>query len=203
MRPIVILACGWALFVLYAYPGTMTEEAFASAGALHVVWRALDAVVVAPFSIVALQSLAWLAGVHRIALRFASLRAAALAAGGSLLCPPVLGGLSTVSSHALAVALAAGAGGLALGRLRWLAAAPLAFAVWLVATAGDATPVTERARLVAAGIAWSRTPLQRGLAHVAIAPRGAWLWLVAAATLAAAVALARRFSPRAAASDAS
>lgn len=195
----MILAIGWSLFVLYAYPGAMTEEAFAGTGALHAVWRAVDWIVVAPFSVVALQSAAALAGAHAIARRYASPGAAALAACAAVLCAPMLGGLAVVSSHALAVGLALLGAGLALrgDRARWVAAAPFALALLLVITAGDATVVDDRERLVAAGIAWSKTPLQRAVAHAVVAPRGLWLWLAAAAGVAAATALAARLSPRA------
>jgi hypothetical protein len=202
VRPQVILAIGWSLFVLYAYPGAMTEEAFAGTGMLHAVWRALDWIVVAPFSVVALQAAATLAGANAIARRYASAGAAALAACAALLCAPMLGGLAVVSSHALAVALALLGGGLALrtDRARWAAALPFAVALLLVFTAGDATVVDDRQRLAAAGIAWSKTPLQRAIAHAVVTPRGLWLWLTAAASVAAATALAARLSPRARAS---
>jgi len=148
------------------------------------------------------QSAAALWGAHAIARRYASPGAAALAACAALLCAPMLGGLAVVSSHALAVALALFGAGLALrpDRARWAAAAPFVLALLLVVTAGDSTVVDDRQRLVAAGIAWSKTPLQRGIAHATIVPRGLWLWLAAAASVAAATALAARLSPRARAS---
>lgn len=196
MRPFVILALAWSLFVLLAYPGTMTEEAFEHAGALHVVWHALDTVIVAPFSVVALQSAVWLVGANLLARRFGPPGAEPLVASAALLCAPMLGGLAVVSSHTLAVALAMLGTGLALHRPRWLAAPPFALAAWLVVTAGNSTLVTDRARLIAAGIPWGKTPVQRALAHVIVAPRGVWLWLASAASLAAAIAIARRLSRR-------
>ena len=195
----MLLAIGWSLFILYAYPGGMTEEAFAGTGALHAVWRVLDWFVVAPFSVVALQGAAALAGAHAIAQRYTTPGAAALAACAALLCAPMLGGLAVVSSHALAIALALLAVGLVLrtDRAGWLAIAPFALALVLVFTAGDATVVDDHERLAAAGIAWSKTPLQRGLAHAVVTPRGLWMWLAAAGSIAAATALAARLSPKA------
>ena len=200
MRPIVILALGWSLFVLLVYPGTMTEEAFASHGAFGLAWRALDFVIVAPFSVLAAQSLAWLAGAHLVARRFTSSRAAALAACASLVCAPILGGMAVVSSHALAVGLALLGGGLLvqrdLGRARWAGIAPLVLALLLVITAGDATIVTDKDRLVAAGIPWAKTVVQRAVAHLTIAPRGIALWLASAFAVAATTAIARRLAAR-------
>jgi hypothetical protein len=109
LRPSVILAVGWASFVLVSYPGVMTMDSFdqleeARAGfftdshppAMAALWSVVDRICAGPFGMLAIQGTAFLIGLYWILRRAMSQRVAALVACVVLLYPPVLATMTVI-----------------------------------------------------------------------------------------------------------
>jgi hypothetical protein len=107
--PAIILAAGWIVFVLYAYPGVMTMDSFdqlregrawyftdAHPPAMAALWGIVDRVYSGPFGMLVIHSVAFLAGVWLILRRAMSPRRAALLAVAVMLFPPVLAPLAVI-----------------------------------------------------------------------------------------------------------
>lgn len=140
MKPIVILAIGWCAFVLYAYPGIMAADSYAafagdSSPPLYAwIWSVLDYIVAGPFGMLAVQSIAFLAGAYLIAERIVPPRAAAICACIALLAPPTLPIMAVMWPHALFAGLALLGAGLVLRGARIAGAVALAVAAVMLAT---------------------------------------------------------------------
>ena len=104
-----ILAAGWLLFVVYAYPGMMSTDSVdqllqARTGPIHdwfppmmaYLWRWTDRVIAGPFPMLVLQSVLFLLGLDGILRRILSPRAAAIATSAILLFPPVLAPMAVI-----------------------------------------------------------------------------------------------------------
>ncbi|HET9991228.1 MAG TPA: hypothetical protein VFQ65_22000, partial [Kofleriaceae bacterium] len=102
-QPAVILAAGWAVFVLYAYPGTLTFDSIdvliqARAGSYRddqppivtALWALVEHVIAGPFGMLVLQSVALLAGLYLVFRITFAARGAAIAAVAVFLFPPVM-----------------------------------------------------------------------------------------------------------------
>jgi len=107
--PRVVLAVGYAVFLIYAYPGYMTAEAAdqlidARAGsftdwhspAMSELWRLVEWGVAGPFGMLVVQSGLVLGGAYHLLRRAMSPRAAAVAAAAVLLFPPVLAPIAAI-----------------------------------------------------------------------------------------------------------
>lgn len=117
-RPGVILAAGWFLLALYAFPGQMTAESFEALRqartrffapenppAWSAIWRWCELVLAGPLPMFLVQSVAFLVGAFAILRRLMSERAAAVATAGMLVFPPLMVPLATVWSHSLMTSL--------------------------------------------------------------------------------------------------
>ena len=138
-----ILALGWLIAFVYAYPGRMSAESFAYlkqarskfasdayAPAISALWRLLELVFAGPASLLALQLTAFVAGTYWIAKRWLDERTAAWAVLAVVVFPPVLVNVGAISTASVASCLlACGAGALLQQRRR------LGFAALVVATA--------------------------------------------------------------------
>jgi len=118
LSPRTILAIGWGLFAIHAYPGLMAADSFSQlAGArsctftgdeppmLQAIWAVLDRIIAGPFPMLALQSMTFVVGAFLLARRLVQPRAAALCAVLVLLSPPVLATIAVVCTHALLAGL--------------------------------------------------------------------------------------------------
>lgn len=103
VSPVTILAIGWALFLIYAYPGYMSKDSFdqlldsrwADYRDWHPplmarIWSVVEIFVTGPFGMLLLQSGMFLFGLYYVFRRVASHRAASLAAVCVMLFPPVM-----------------------------------------------------------------------------------------------------------------
>jgi hypothetical protein len=104
-----ILLAGWLPFLLYAYPGYMDTAAvdslidsrYGQIGDWHSpimtwVWEVVGIVISGPAGMLLLQSGLFLFGAHALLARVMSPRAAALAAAGLLLFPPVMANMGVI-----------------------------------------------------------------------------------------------------------
>jgi hypothetical protein len=102
LRPLAILAIGWAVLVVYAYPGYMSFDSCLQLDeartrqftdwhppAMALLWRYVELVVAGPFGMLVLQSVSFLAGAYLLLCRAMSARLAAICACLLLLFPPV------------------------------------------------------------------------------------------------------------------
>lgn len=109
LRPSVILALAWSLFVAYAYPGLMSMDSFdqleearawfftdSHPPAMAALWGIVDRIVPGPFGMLLLQSIAFLIGLYLILRRVANPRAAALLTCLVFLFPPVFAPLVVI-----------------------------------------------------------------------------------------------------------
>jgi hypothetical protein len=100
---VAILAAGWMVLILYAFPGVMTMDSFdqlregrtwfftdAHPPAMAALWGVLDRVVRGPLLMLLVQSAAFLGGLFLMLTHAMSRRRAAVAAVVLLLFPPVL-----------------------------------------------------------------------------------------------------------------
>ncbi|HEY0254365.1 MAG TPA: hypothetical protein VGC41_22715 [Kofleriaceae bacterium] len=131
--PLAILAVGWIVLVLYAYPGVMTMDSFdqlregrhwfftdAHPPAMAAIWGVLDRIYAGPLPMLILQSGLFLAGIFLILLRALSPRWAALVAVLILWFPPVLVPMAVIWKDCLMAGfLALGAAALMAERRRW------------------------------------------------------------------------------------
>ena len=107
--PRVVLAVGYAVFLIYAYPGYMTAEAADQlvdaraelftdwySPAMSELWWLVEWGITGPFGMLVVQSALLLGGAYHLLRRAMSPRAAALAAAGVLLFPPVLAPIAAI-----------------------------------------------------------------------------------------------------------
>src|SRR5258708_4769226 len=79
LPPQAILGMGWCVLALYAYPGVMTMDSFdelregrewfftdAHPPAMAALWGIVDRFVAGPFGMLAIQSVAFLAGIYLV-----------------------------------------------------------------------------------------------------------------------------------------
>jgi hypothetical protein len=109
LPPAAILAIGWMIGLIYAYPGMMTmdsldqlregREGFYTDGhppAMAAMWRIVDAIAAGPFGMLVIQTAAFVAGMYLILRRALSPRGAALATTLLYLFPPVLAPMAVI-----------------------------------------------------------------------------------------------------------
>lgn len=109
LPPLAILALGWLVLVVYAYPGLMTMDSItqlveARAGfytdghppAMAWLWHYVDKLIAGPFGMLVIQTTAFLAGVYLLLRRVLSPRRAAVAAVLVMLFPPVLAPMAVI-----------------------------------------------------------------------------------------------------------
>ena len=142
--PIVFVLCGWGAFCLGAYPGYLDHDAIiqlasvrsgdytdATSSIVTLVWKLLELVVAGPFGMLALQSGVFVFGVAAILRTRVTPRAAAIAAVGILLAPPVFAPMAVIWPDSLMAAALVAAVAMVIGprsRAR-LAAAGVALVV--------------------------------------------------------------------------
>ena len=109
LEPYQVLAIGFAVFVVYAFPGYMSNDSamqlsearsamFSNAhpALMAAEWRILDAIVAGPILMLLLQGALFLGGLHVLLRRSMSERCAAWLAIAVLLFPPVLTTMATI-----------------------------------------------------------------------------------------------------------
>lgn len=100
--PIAVLAAGWLVLVIYAYPGQLTQDSYdhlrevrdgiwtdAHPPAMNLIWKLADYVVAGPFGMLVIQATLVVTGLYLVLRRALEPRGAAWAATGLLLYPPV------------------------------------------------------------------------------------------------------------------
>lgn len=130
----VILAVGWAWFLIYAYPGYMAYDSasqLAQARGLEplndwqpplmaVIWRGFDAIIAGPFLMLVVQSVLFLGGSYALLARALQPRTAAIVAVILLVAPQNITVLAVVWKDAqMAGFLIAGIAGLCSQRRGW------------------------------------------------------------------------------------
>ena len=108
-RPRTILLIGFALFVIYGFPGSMSNDSVqqlveartrqfsdAHPPLMAAEWGVLDSIVSGPFLMLVVQGAVFLAGLHALLARVVAPRRAALVAVALLLFPPVLTTLAVI-----------------------------------------------------------------------------------------------------------
>lgn len=101
--PWIVLGGAWLVLVIYAFPGMMTRDSFdhlseARSGfytdshppSIDLLWKYVEYIVAGPFGMLVLQSVAFLAGLYLALRRTLAPRAAAWAAAGLFVFPPVM-----------------------------------------------------------------------------------------------------------------
>ncbi len=114
MPPVMILAVGWALVLVYGYPGQVTTESLEVLRAvrknhpadvdppmLYVLWKALEVVIAGPLGLFVVQVVTFSVGAWVILGRALSPRGAAWAATGLLVFPPILVPMAMIGTHSL------------------------------------------------------------------------------------------------------
>jgi len=109
LPPAAIVAIGWVIGLIYAYPGMMTmdsldqlregREGFYTDGhppAMAAMWRIVDAITAGPFLMLVIQTAAFVTGMYLILRRAMSPRAAALATTLVYIFPPVLAPMAVI-----------------------------------------------------------------------------------------------------------
>jgi hypothetical protein len=105
-----VLVAGWLLLVMFAHPGYMSYDSGAQLAqargidpttnwhppVMALIWRYCDRLIEGPFLMLAIQSIALLAGLYILMRRVLSDRSAAIAAVLILLSPPVLPPMATI-----------------------------------------------------------------------------------------------------------
>ncbi len=126
LRPWVILAIGWFLFVVYAFPGLMTMDSIqqlaearadfytdAHPALMAVLWHYVDKLIGGPFGMLVIQSVAFEIGMFLLVRRVVSPRRAAVATALVMLFPPVIAPMAVIWKDCLmAGALVLGAAAL-------------------------------------------------------------------------------------------
>ena len=181
----VILAVGWLLVLLYAYPGVMTYDSVEQLreGRLGVftdghppvmalLWGLVDHLCAGPFGMLAIQTSAFLGGLYLVARRAFTPRTAALVAAALALYPPILVPMAVIWKDAIMAGMLVLGAGLLLHQRRALGL----FALGL-ATAVRYNALAATLPLVVLLFQW---PARRALARYAIAT-AAWLGITLAA----------------------
>ena len=133
ISPVAILAAGWVVLILYAFPGVMTMDSFdqlregrtwfftdSHPPAMAALWGVLDRIVRGPLLMLLLQSAAFLGGLYLILTHAMSGTRAAVAAVVLLLFPPVLAPMAVIWKDCLMAGfLLLGIAGLMHAARRW------------------------------------------------------------------------------------
>ena len=103
LPPLAILGIGLAVFLVYGFPGQMTQDSFdhlremrtgvysdSHPPALNLIWKVLDYVIAGQFGMLLLQGTTFLAGLYFIFRRVFAPRRAAWIAVGVFVFPPVM-----------------------------------------------------------------------------------------------------------------
>jgi hypothetical protein len=109
LRPFTIVAIGWVIGIIYAFPGVMTldgndqlqqgRDNFYTDGhppAMALLWRYVDRIIAGPFGMLVIQTVAFVVGLYWILRRTLSPRRAALATTILFLVPPVLAPMAAI-----------------------------------------------------------------------------------------------------------
>jgi hypothetical protein len=109
LPPVAILAAGWIVFVLYAFPGVMTMDSFdqlhearawyftdSHPPAMAALWGIVDRIIRGPFGMLLIQGTCFLAGLYMILRHAMSERRAAACACIVMLFPPVLAPMAVI-----------------------------------------------------------------------------------------------------------
>jgi hypothetical protein len=118
LPPLAILALGWLVVVVYAFPGMMTMDSIqqlqeARSGfytdghppAMAWLWHFVDKVIAGPFGMLVIQTLAFLAGLYLLLRRALAPRQAAVAASLLFVFPPVLAPMAVIWKDCLMAGL--------------------------------------------------------------------------------------------------
>jgi len=103
LPPLAVLGIAWAVFLVYAFPGVMTQDSFdhlreARAGIysdahppiINLVWKVSEQLIAGPFGMLIFQSVLLLAGLYAILGRVLAPRRAAWWTAGVFVSPPVM-----------------------------------------------------------------------------------------------------------------
>jgi len=198
-QPAAILAAGWAVFLVYAYPGTLTFDSIdvliqARAGSYRddqppfvtALWALVDHVIAGPFGMLVIQSVALLAGLYLVFRKTFEPRGAAIAAVAVFLFPPVLTSMTAIWKDPLMAGfLVLGIGCLLHGRnAAGILALLVASMVRFNAPAATLAPMllllawrwTGWRRYALAGAIWAATAFAAITANGALADRQTYAW---------------------------
>jgi hypothetical protein len=189
LPPAAILAAGWTVFVLYAFPGVMTMDSFdqlregrdwyftdSHPPAMAALWGIVDRVISGPFGMLLIQGTSFLAGLYLILRHAMSPRRAAACACALLLFPPVLAPMAVIwKDCVMAGCFVLGIAGL-LESCKWRRLAGLAALSLATAMRYNAPAATFP--LILMLFEWQ--PGRRWLVRYALAG-GAWLAVTGAA----------------------
>lgn len=126
LPPAAILGIGWAILLVFAYPGLMTQDSFdhlremrngmysdSHPPAINLIWKVLDHVITGQLGMLLLQSGTFLAGLYLLLRRVLAPRRAAWVAVAVFLFPPVMNPMGVIWKDCLMAGfLALGAAGL-------------------------------------------------------------------------------------------
>jgi hypothetical protein len=150
--PRVVLALGWLVLAIYAFPGQMTWDSFeyldaARSGfytdrhppAISALWRMLELVVAGPSGMFLVQSAAFVVGAYLVLRRSVSARCAAWVTAALCVFPPTAVPMGTIWKHSLMAGLVLLGFGMLVAqseraRIGGLAALTLAIAMRPIAT---------------------------------------------------------------------
>jgi len=187
--PVAVLALGWLVLIVYAFPGQMTRDSYshlreARSGiytdghppVINLIWKLVDAVVEGPFGMLVLQSTMLLAGMFFVFRHMLGPRRAAWLAVAVFLYPPVFAPMAVIWKDCLMAGfLSLGIASL-LSKRRWSHLTGLAALFGATAVRYNALAATLP--LVVLLFQWR--PGARGLRRYAIA-LASWLVLTVAA----------------------
>jgi hypothetical protein len=118
LPPRAVLCLGWAVLLLYAYPGLMTFDSYdhlmeARLGwytdshppSISLIWKLSDTIIAGPFGMLVLQSWALLAGLYYLLRRTFAPRRAAWIAVAVFLFPPIMLPMAVIWKDALLAGL--------------------------------------------------------------------------------------------------
>jgi len=107
--PALILVAAWGVFLVYAYPGYMSNDSFYALGearaglftdahppVMAAEWRLLDQMVAGPFGMLVIQSVLFLGGFFVLLRRHLPAWKAALVAAALFLFPPILAPMAVI-----------------------------------------------------------------------------------------------------------
>jgi hypothetical protein len=182
----MILAVGWLLFVLYAYPGLMTMDSFdqlregrawfftdAHPPIMATIWGVLDHICSGPFGMLALQSTCFLAGAYLLLCRAMGRTRAAIFACVVLVMPPVLAPMAVIWKDCVMAGVLVLGIPAVLAERRWVRIVGLV--LFVIATALRYNALAATFPLVIALFEWNAG--QRWLVRYSIAT-GTWLVVV-------------------------
>jgi hypothetical protein len=140
LPPLAVLGIAWAVLLIYAFPGVMTQDSFdhlregragiysdAHPPVINLVWKVTDLVIAGPFGMLVLQTGALLAGLYAIFRRVFEPRRAAWWTAGVYVFPPVMVVMAVIWKDCfMAALLAVAVAGLLSERRAWKVAGLIA-----------------------------------------------------------------------------